>query len=211
LTEAQLGMKFHRAAVVYNPCKFTEIQQSTWPDDSTVFSLAAVSRLENKSKGHDLILQVLARPEWRERSLAVTFYGEGPHREPLESYAAALGLQSVHFAGHVHDIQGIWQQHHGFIQASRYEGYGLSLLEAMFCGRMAVATPFPAAIEFIREVETGFVARAASVEELAIGLESAWAQRHRWQEMGKAAAELVQNSYPKDPVGDFIKLLDEIT
>jgi glycosyltransferase involved in cell wall biosynthesis len=210
LTEAQLGMKFHRAAVVYNPCKFTEIQQSTWPDKSAVFSLAAVSRMENKQKGHDLILQVLARPEWRERSLSVTFYGEGPHRESLESYSAALGLQSVNFAGHEDDIQAIWQRHHGFIQASRYEGYGLSLLEAMFCERMAVTTQIPAATEFVTEGETGFLARAASVEELADALERAWLRRDRWQAMGIAAAKRVQSGYPKDPVGDFLTLIHKI-
>ncbi len=210
LTEAQLGMKFHRAAVVYNPCKFTAIQHVPWPDKSAGFSLAAVSRMENKQKGHDLILQVLARPDWRERSLSVTFYGEGPHREPLESYAAALGLQSVHFAGHVHDIQAIWQQHHGFIQASRYEGYGLSLLEAMFCERIAVTTRIPAAMEFVTESETGFLARAASVEELADALERAWLHRDSWKAMGIAAAKCVQSGYPKDPVGDFLTLIHKI-
>lgn len=210
LTEAQLGMKFDRVAVVYNPCKFAAIQRSQWPDKPSVFSLAAVSRMENKQKGHDLVLRALALPQWRDRPLSVTFYGEGPHRESLESYGAALGLKSVHYAGHVEDIHGIWQQHHGFIQASRYEGYGLSLLEAMFCERMAVTTRIPAATEFVTEGETGFLARAASVEELDDALERAWLQRDQWREMGLAAARRVESGYPKDPVGDFLTLIQQI-
>lgn len=207
LTEAQLGMLLNRASVVYNPCKFSQIQSCSWPSSGEAISLASVSRLENKSKGHDLILRTLAQPPWRERNLTVTFYGEGPHRETLESYAKALGLDSVIFAGHTSDIASIWKNHHTFIQASRYEGYGLSLLEAMFCDRIAITTPIPSATEFVTEGETGFLARAASVEELADALERAWAERARWQEMGLAAARRVESGYPKDPVEDFLSLI----
>jgi glycosyltransferase involved in cell wall biosynthesis len=211
LTEAQIGMLVDLASIVYNPCKFSAIQPTGWPESSSTFSLAAVSRIENKQKGHDLILQTLARPEWRKRPLTVTFYGDGPHRESLISYAESLKLHSVSFPGHVADIKDIWSQHHGFIQASRFEGYGLSLLEAMFCGRMAIATPFPSAIEFIEEGVSGFLARGASVDEVADVLDRAWTQRERWQEMGKAAAGIVDKSYPKNPVSDFLKLLNKST
>jgi len=207
LTEAQLGIILDRTAIVYNPCKFIEIQPTNWPIDTTGLSLAAVSRIENKSKGIDLILRAMALPQWRERPLSVTFYGEGPHRESLESYAAALDLRSVHFAGHVDDIHAIWQRHHGFIQTSRYEGYGLSPLEAMFCQRMVVSTPIPSATEFVTEGETGFLARGASVDEVADVLERAWSQRDHWREMGIAAAKRVESGYPKDPVGDFLTLI----
>ncbi len=210
LTEAQLGILFDRASVVYNPCKFSQVQTVAWPTLPTGMSLAAVSRLENKQKGHDLILRTLALPHWRERPLSVTFYGEGPHRETLESYSAALGLKSVTFAGQVSNIAAIWEKHHGFIQASRYEGYGLSLLEAMFCQRMVITTPIPSATEFVTEAETGFLARAASVEELNDALERAWAKRDRWQQMGLAAAERVQTGYPNDPVGDFLSRLENL-
>lgn len=209
LTEAQLGMVLPNAAVVYNPCKFTRAEEIPWPACDDAWSLAVVSRIENKQKGHDLIIQALARPEWRRRPLSVTFYGDGPHRESLAGYAENLGLESVSFPGHCKDIRALWSQHHGFIQASRSEGYGLSLLEAMFCGRLAIATPFPAAVEFIREGETGFLARGATVAEVADVLERAWSQRHRWQEIGAKAAGLVDAVYPKDPVGDFLKILQE--
>lgn len=207
LTEAQIGMVIGNAAVVYNPCKFTRAEQIPWPAGDGELSLAVVSRIENIQKGHDLILGALARPEWRSRPLSVTFYGDGPHRDSLNAYAKDLRLESVRFAGHVDDIRSIWLWHHGFIQASRYEGYGLSLLEAMFCGRLAIATPFPAALEFIKDGETGFLARSASVVELANVLERAWYQRDRWQKIGASAAALVQKTYPSDPVGDFLNLL----
>lgn len=209
LTEAQLGIVLDRALVIYNPCKYTSIQSCRWPDlESHSLSLAAIARLENKTKGHDLILRVLALPCWRNRPLQITFYGAGPHRDTLESYAEVLRLESVTFAGQVHDISATWERHHGFIQASRYEGYGLSLLEAMFCQRMAITTPIPAAKEFVTEGETGFLARAASVEELSDALERAWTKRDHWREMGLAASRRVDDGYPKDPVGDFLILIN---
>ena len=207
ITEAQLGLLFPRATVVHNPCKFSCIQELPWPDSSGAVSLAAVARLGNKAKGHDLILQTLALPQWRERPLSVTFYGEGPHRDTLESYAEALHLETVIFAGRVNEITEIWHKHHALIQASRYEGYGLSLLEAMFCQRMVITTPIPSATEFVTEGETGFMARAASVEELDHALERAWSKREQWRQMGLAAAHRVESGYPKDPVRDFINLI----
>lgn len=209
LTEAQLGMVLDHASVVYNPCKFSQVQSSGWPSSGEARSLAVVSRLENKQKGHDLILRTLAQPHWRQRNLTVTFYGEGPHRETLESYAKALGLDSVIFAGHISDIASIWDNHHAFIQASRYEGYGLSLLEAMFCQRMVISTPIPSATEFVTEGETGFLARAASVAELDDALERAWASKETWQDMGLAAARRVEQRYPQDPVHNFLLRLED--
>lgn len=210
LTEAQIGTVLTATAVISNPCKFSAVQHCPWPDPDAPFSLAAVSRIENRSKGHDIIIRVLARPEWRERPLSVTFFGDGPHRQSLTAYAQSLGLDSVSFVGHVDDIQGIWRNHHGFIQASRYEGYGLSLVEAMFCQRMAITTPFPASREFIEDGETGFLARAATVEEMALALERAWALRDRWREMGFLAARRVDDGYAKDPIGDFVTLLEDL-
>jgi hypothetical protein len=80
LTEAQLGMLLPRCEIVYNPCKFSAIYPCIWPDSSNTFSLASVSRLENKAKGIDILLRTLALPQWQKRPLAVTIYGEGPHR-----------------------------------------------------------------------------------------------------------------------------------
>lgn len=207
LTESQIGSRIPGAAIVRSPCKIAEPREAPWPDDTGEFRLACVARLDARTKGQDLILQALSRPRWKNRPLSVTFFGDGPDRQGLESLASSLGvLSKCRFAGHVNDIEQIWRDHHGFVQPSRYEGFGLSLLEACFCGRMSVVTPFPAAREFVVEGESGFFAGNASSDALDDALDRAWSSRSNWQQMGKRAIELARN-YPSDPVGDFIRLL----
>lgn len=210
LTEAQIGTRLPRSAVVRSPCKFAEPNQRPWPGDNEGLKLACIARLEARTKGQDLILQAMSRSRWSDRDLAVTFFGDGEERYVLESLASSLGLgERCRFAGHTPDVENVWGTHHGFIQPSRYEGFGLSLLEACFCGRMSIVTPFPAAREFVIDGESGFMARNPSPEEVDDAMDRAWSARAQWRSMGMRALELARH-YPRDPVGDFMQILSNL-
>lgn len=204
LTEAQIAKKIDQGEVIYNPTKFSGLENIPMRTKGDCMNLACVARLSCRQKGQDLILQVLSLPKWKNREILVTFYGDGPHRQGLEEYSSALDLKSTRFAGHVGDVRKIWEENHFFIQPSRFEGYGLSLVEAMFCQRAAIATPFPSAKEFIRDGETGFLARGVTVEELDDVMERAWQERLNWRALGEAAGKRVADGYPQDPVKQFI-------
>jgi glycosyltransferase involved in cell wall biosynthesis len=207
----QLGDALPHAEVIRNPSKVTADVATPWPLDRPLYRLACVARLEVAAKGQDLLLQTLARPEWRSRPIELNLYGEGADADALRHMAHRLSLENVHFRGHVHDVSSIWSENHLLALPSRYEGLPLALVEAMRCGRPAVVTDVGGNPELCIDGVTGFVAPAATVTSLSQTLERAWEQRNGWRELGTAARERVDQQIPVDPVGVFLDKLKSLS
>ena len=117
-----------------------------------------------------------------------------------------LDLPNVRLAGHAR-VDEIWATHHALLMPSRHEGLPLALIEAMLCGRFGIVTDVAGNAELIDDNRTGFVAAAPQAACLDEAMERAWQQRHRWAEIGLAAAQ-VQTLLPADPIDDFIQRLN---
>ena len=199
----QVGEPLPNGEVVWNPFNVSTESAPAWPDDGNGWRLACVARIEAAAKGQDLLLQALARPEWRDRPLEVNFYGVGPDETVLRRLCATLRLSNVHFRGYVKDVREIWAQNHLLALPSRYEGLPLALVEAMWCGRPALVTNVGGNAELCVDDGTGFVAETATVASISRALERAWGHRKEWRRLGQAARERVENQVPRDPAGLF--------
>ncbi|MGT2445745.1 glycosyltransferase family 4 protein [Ensifer adhaerens] len=101
--------------------------------------LTAVGRL-TRQKGFDLLLEAFARiakthPDWK-----LVIWGEGEARLELEAQRDALGLSNrVEMPG-LTPRPGLWlETADAFVLSSRYEGWGIVLLEAMAAGLPVVS------------------------------------------------------------------------
>ena len=167
-----------------------------------------MARLQTRPKGHDLLLQALALPHWRERNLQLSFFGTGPNRQGLERLANMMGISDrVQFRGHVDGVADIWREHHLLAQPSRHEGMPLSLVEALICGRPAFVTDVAGHAELIQDEVNGFVAEAPTVRHLDAALQRAWDRRGDWEGMGRLAGAMVRKQIPTDPVQTFTDIL----
>jgi len=94
------------------------------------FALIAVGRLEPEKRLEDSIL-ALRQVHEKYPMVGLVCVGEGSERTRLERLVAALGLGNhVLFLGSRPDAWGLMRSAQGFIQASAYEGYGRTLIEA---------------------------------------------------------------------------------
>src|ERR1043166_7256645 len=210
LTEEQLGFPLTRAAVVRNPFLVPWEPRADWPDGRQGLRLACIGRLHPKEKGQDLLLRVLARAYWRDRPLSVTFYGDGLQRASLERMARNLGLTNVAFAGFVRDRPAIWNDHHGLILPSRCEGLPITLVEAMLSGRVPIVTDVGGNAEVVEDGATGYLAAAPPEDAPAGAMGRAGSERHRWREIGAAAAARIRTIVPREPERCFAQRLIEL-
>lgn len=122
------------------------------PEHPFTFALLLVSRLEPEKRIED-VLMAIKRLEVGYPSLGLIIVGEGRERKLLERMSASLGLsKKVIFAGQRSDVRGLMQRAQGFIQASAYEGYGVTLIEAALSGVPIITTD----VGIVGEVFVGY-------------------------------------------------------
>ncbi|OGG40609.1 hypothetical protein A2118_02025 [Candidatus Kaiserbacteria bacterium GWA2_50_9] len=100
------------------------------PHPSFTFALITVGRLEPEKRIEDILAALaLVVPHYPMVGLFVV--GEGSERRKLERMTRSLELEDkVIFLGDRSDAQGLMASAQAFIQASAYEGYSRTLIEA---------------------------------------------------------------------------------
>ncbi|MEY2654615.1 MAG: hypothetical protein RLZZ524_1643 [Pseudomonadota bacterium] len=130
-------------------------------DDPTLATqpwIALVGRL-CRQKGQDLLLRAAARLRQAHpdaRWLLVGSADDTAHRDELLALAQALKLPAdrVCLPGHLQDMPALYQAIDLLVAPSRWEGYGLMLVEAMACGTPIVASRAGAIPEVVGEDPT---------------------------------------------------------
>jgi L-malate glycosyltransferase len=187
--ERQLAAPIPNASVARNPANLADLVPVPWPDEPGA-RLASVARLEVGFKGQDVLLEALAAGAWRSRDWRLSLYGAGPDREYVSALAAHYGIAGrVSLHGFVPDVRAVWARGHLMVLPSRAEGMPLAVVEAMLCGRPAVATDVGGIAEWIEDGVTGFIAEAPTARSLGAALERAWAAQKDWPAIGQAAHE----------------------
>ncbi|TMM14681.1 MAG: glycosyltransferase [Actinobacteria bacterium] len=148
----------------------------------------SVSRL-TRQKGMDVA--VCALTELPEDTVLVVL-GEGPERASLESLAQEIGVAGrVFLPGRVPDVAAWLRRASVYVQPSRWEGFGLAVLEAMVCGLPVVATRVSSLPELVADGDTGFLVPADDSAALADATLRALAE----PKLGHAGRERARNEF----------------
>ncbi len=104
-------------------------------------------------------------------NLVFVALGDGPLREEILAQAAHEPLRSrVLFLGHREDVGSILKTFNLFVLASRREGLGTSIIDAMALGLPVVATDAGGIPELIRHCHTGLLVTKQNAQALAEGI-----------------------------------------
>jgi glycosyltransferase involved in cell wall biosynthesis len=101
----------------------------------------AVGRLVPRVKGFDVLIRAFARLAREREDVRLRIAGRGPAAEELRRLAYAEGAgRRVEFAGFVENVPEFLSGVNVFVNPSRWEAFGNTLVEAMAAGLPCIAT-----------------------------------------------------------------------
>jgi glycosyltransferase involved in cell wall biosynthesis len=153
-------------------------------------NIVAVGRLVPQ-KGFDLLIEAFSRIAAANTDWNLIIWGEGPDREKLTARRDALGLgERIQLPG-ISKSPGAWLQTADvFVMSSRFEGWGIVLLEAMAHGLPCVsyACNFGPS-DMITDGQNGLLVPPENVEALATAMAQVLHDGELRQRLGDSAAQ----------------------
>lgn len=126
-------------------------------------------------KGYDLLVRALPRVAQRYPgvSLQVVSGLNQEDRRRLEALARELGVwERIVLRGRVEDAEliNLYRSVDVYVTPTRYEGFGLTLLEAMAAGCPLIASDIPVVNEIVTHTVNGWLARYDDPDDLACAI-----------------------------------------
>jgi glycosyltransferase involved in cell wall biosynthesis len=170
-----------RVAHIPNPLPPGDPPQS----DGAAHTVIAAGRL-NRQKGFDLLIAAWARvareaPDWRLR-----IYGAGPERDRLQAQADATGAQ-IELMGRTRALGDAMAAGSIFVLSSRFEGFGMVIVEALSHGLPVVSFDCPHGPHDILAPGGGTLVAPEDVDALAAALLELIADPGRRRMLAEAA------------------------
>lgn len=140
-----------RVQVLYNPVDVDDLIQASNAVAELLDhpAVVAVGRLEHQ-KGYDILIQAHAQLIHQGIHHRLVIIGKGSRLTALKQLAISLGVEaSVSFSGFLENPYPLMKQADVFVLSSRYEGFGMVVLEALSLGLPVVSTRCPSGPEEI--------------------------------------------------------------
>lgn len=157
-----------KPTVIYNPLTLVPGH----PSDGTSKRFLAVGRFSPQHKGFDLLIDAFRLLAEKDKEWTLDIVGEGPeekmYRQKITDYHLEQRVLLHPFTNHIQDYYSKAQV---YVLSSRWEGFGLVLVEAMAHGLPIVSSDLPTSEEIMGDF--GLYFRNGDIEDLANKLEEA--------------------------------------
>jgi glycosyltransferase involved in cell wall biosynthesis len=171
-------------------------------EETTCPQIVVVGRFV-KQKDQQLLVQAMTRIN---RPYRLVFVGEGPTRAVVEADVVRAGLQNkVVFAGDSREVEQILSQSHIFVLPSRWEGFPLTILEAMRAGLPVVASNVGGVGEAVVDGHTGFLARPGDELDLQRHIDMLLQDSALRGTLGAAGRQRFLKKFTRDKMLDSIR------
>jgi glycosyltransferase involved in cell wall biosynthesis len=199
--------KLKNLIVISNPLSFYPSESS----DLNERNVIAVGK-QGYQKGYDRLLNSwklvnLKHPDWK-----LNIYGKYEACQKLEQQALALGIQgSVRFYEPINNIQEKYLESSICVLSSRFEGFGMVLIEAMACGVPCVSFDCPCGpADIIQDGIDGFLITNGDIDIFANKIITLIGDENLRQRMGTNARENVKRYLPDEIMPQWDTLLKSI-
>ncbi len=173
-----LKRPIERIDVIYNPIAVDTVRAQAaakaghpWLREGEPPVLLSVGRLIPQ-KDYPTLFRAVAKVR-QNRAVRLIVLGEGPERAALEQLADQIGISDIlAMPGFVDNPFAYMRQARLFVLASRWEGFGLVIIEALACGCPVLSTDCPSGpAEILERGKHGRLAPVGDVDAMARAIE----------------------------------------
>ena len=196
--------ELNNVTVIYNPLPFLPEQQS----DNTPKQVIAVGRYVPQ-KGFDRLISAWSIVNKKHPDWILRIYGDGM-REQLQNQIYELGISPSCILEHsTPDIVDKYCKSSIFVLSSRYEGFGMVIIEAMACGVPPVSFTCPCGPrDIISDGINGLLVENGNIEGLAEKICYLIENENVRREMGRQARMDIER-FRIEPIAEQWKTLFE--
>lgn len=164
--------------------------------------LLALGRLVEQ-KGHDVAIRAMPAVLRDHPEALLVIVGDGPLRPQLAALARELGVaHAVRLPGRSDDVAAWLARAELLVHPSRWEGFGLVLLEAMLAGRPVVASAVSAVPEVVEDGVTGVLVPPDDAAGLGAALAALLADPARARALGAAGLRRARAEHSVDRMAE---------
>jgi len=162
--------------------------RDNWQLAEDDFLAAFVGRLDYQ-KGISTLLEAITQLAEKGSPVNIVLAGAGPQRKAVENHiASAPGGSLCRLLGFTNDIRSVLSAADALVMPSRWEGFGLSALEALAAGLPVIATSVPGLREVVINNVTGILINPDDPAALAAAIQTLRQNPEIRKSLGKAGA-----------------------
>lgn len=173
--------------VMSNPLSFIS-KESSKCENKKVISVGRLSQ----EKGFDILIDVWQRVNKKHPDWNLEIYGEGYLRKELQEKIDYLNLtENIFLKGNEKNIKSKYLNSSIYVMCSRFEGFGMTLIEAMACGLPLVSFDCPyGPRNIVKDNVNGFLCKLGNINEMVDKINYLIENKEKRMEMGKKSKEL---------------------
>ena len=191
-----------KPSAIYNPLTLRPGSRS----DGQQKRFLAVGRLSPKHKGFDLLIQAFALFAPKNQDWQLDIVGDGPEKDLLRHMISEEGLEErIILHPFTNEIQTYYSSASVYVLSSRWEGFGLVMVEAMAHGLPVVSTDLPSSKDILGDF--GLFFKNGDIHELAQRLEDA--THLDWQQKSDEAIKIAKRFDINEIAGQWKQLIEK--
>ncbi|WP_201619081.1 glycosyltransferase family 4 protein [Psychrobacter maritimus] len=193
-------------AKVGNPSPLT-LNNNAYKDSSK--TIVSLGRLASE-KGYDLLINAWSQVEPRYPKWSLHIYGEGPERNKLEKIIAINRLNNITLKGLTDDVETVYDEAAFYTMSSKFEGFGMVLIEAQNRGLPIVSFDCPSGpAEIVHHNIDGMLVENGNISALANAMIEMIENPQLRKAMASEALKSAQRYHIDKVIEEWLKLLTD--
>ena len=190
-----------KPTVICNPLTLVP----TGASSGTSKRFLAVGRFSHKHKGFDILIKAFYIFAKKNKDWDLDIVGEGPEEKLYRKLIKEHNLEErITIHPFTNNVQSFYSNAQVYVLSSRWEGFGLVLVEAMAHGLPVISSDLPTSKEIMGDF--GMYFENGNIEDLAQKLEDA--THIDWQEKSKEALAIAQRFDIKNIIKQWKELIE---